>query len=363
MLPLPGQNRQVSPFFVFYIIYNLQIGVAVLGFERYIAKSAGHDAWISILLSGASIQIIIWMSYYILNSGKNDIVVIHRQLFGKWLGGLFSLYLIAYIILLLITNVRTYIEVIQIWIFPHLATWYMAIILLALTYMYVSGGFRAVVGICFFGFFMTIPLLALKWFPLQEAKPSYLLPVMDHSVFEIYEGAKTMAFSFAGFEALLFFYPFIKNAQSSQKWAHFGVLFSTFIYLLSAIVSFLYYSQEQLQRTIWATLTLWKVVDLPFIERFEYAGIAIWLFVILPNLCMYTWAASRGVKQLFSIKQKDSLIALLFITLVAVVLITDRFSIDKLNTLSGNMGIITIYLYIPFIFIVQLVKNKMRKSL
>ncbi|WP_100332155.1 GerAB/ArcD/ProY family transporter [Bacillus xiapuensis] len=363
MLPPPTEDRKVSPYFIFYIIVSMQIGMGILGFQRYIAKSAGHDAWISIIVAGLSLHFVMWMAYQILNKGNNDITVIHKELFGKWLGGLFSAALIIYLVILLMTVCRSYIEIIQIWIFPQLETWYMALILLVLIYIYVTSGFRVIVGLCFLTFLFTFPLFLMYGFPLKEAKFSYLLPVMDHSVSEILAGAKTMAFNYAGFETLFFLYPFIKNAPSSHKWAQYGVAYSTLTYMITAIVTFLYFSHGQLIHTIWATLTLWKIVDFPFIERFEYAGIALWLFVILPNLCLYTWGATRGMKQLFGIKQKKGLVLLLILTFIIMVLLTDRQTINQVTTWTGTISLYIFYAYIPFLFVFQKIRIRMRKSL
>ncbi|MDQ7861712.1 GerAB/ArcD/ProY family transporter [Peribacillus frigoritolerans] len=63
-------------------------------------------------------------------------------------------------------------------------------------------------------------------------------------------------------------------------------MFTMVIYIASILVSLAYYHQDQLKDVIWATLTLWKIVDLPFIERFEYIGISVWLFMVLPNVCL-----------------------------------------------------------------------------
>ncbi|WP_338750941.1 GerAB/ArcD/ProY family transporter [Bacillus sp. FJAT-52991] len=360
MLPLPAEKHKVSPYFAFYIITSMQIGVGVLGFQRNIAKVAGHDSWISVIIAGLSIHIVLWMAYQILNKGQNDITIIHRELFGKWIGGVLSLTLIVYLLSLCIAIARNYIQVIQIWMFPQLETWYMALILFTLVYLYVTSGFRVNVGLCFLTFIVTFPLLLMYWFPLKEAKISYLLPVLDHSFSEIFTGSKEMAFSYSGFETIFFFYPFLKEAKSSHKWAQLGSAYSSFFYLFTMIVSLLYFSHWQLANTIWGTLTLWKVVNLPFVERFEYAGLAIWLFVILPNMCLYTWAATRGMKQLFNVKQKHSIIGLVIALFLAVISFTDRQSMDQLTTFTENLGVYILYGYIPFIYFFQIISYKMR---
>ncbi|WP_409288433.1 GerAB/ArcD/ProY family transporter [Peribacillus sp. SCS-37] len=358
MLPKPAENKLVSPFFVFYIIHAMQVGVGILGFERYISKVAGEDSWVSIILSGISIHVLVWLSYKILNRGQNDIFVIHRDVLGKWAGGFISFYLICYITIFAIIILRSYVEVIQVWMFPDLHAWYLTMILLVLVYYAVIGGFRVIVGLCFLGVIYSLPLLLLKAFPLKEAHFSNLLPIFDHSVLDLIKGGKIMTFNFLGFETLFFFYPFIKKPESSHKWAQLGVLSTTLIYVITALVSFVYFSQEQLFHTVWPTLSLWQTVNLPFIQRFEYAGLSIWLFVVLPNICLMTWAASRGIKQMTSIKQKHSLVFILLITFIACTILSDRGEIDMISTWINRLGFYTIYFYIPFLFFFQKFRDR-----
>ncbi|MFK2826511.1 GerAB/ArcD/ProY family transporter [Bacillus sp. B190/17] len=360
MLPLPSDDKKVSSFLVFYIIISTQIGIGILSFQRYLAKEAGQDAWISIIISAVSIHIILWMLYQILNKGNNDIFAIHKDLFGKWIGGLLSLALVAYMVLATVTVIRRYIEVVQVWMFYQMSTWYITFILAVLIYVYVIGGFRVIVGLCFFSFFILIPLLSLNIFALEQPQFSYLFPIMEHSASDLLAGSKVMSLYFSGFETILFFYPFIKNAPSSQKWAQLGIAVSTFFYLFSALICFVYFSFNQLEQTIWPQVTLWKIVDFPFLERFEYAGITAWLFIILPNLCIYMWAATRGVKQLFSMKQKYSLVLFLSIVIVATPFFKERAQLYSLIDFIGVVAMYVIYAYIPFLFFYQLIRNKLR---
>ncbi|MBR8646306.1 GerAB/ArcD/ProY family transporter [[Brevibacterium] frigoritolerans] len=33
---------------------------------------------------------------------------------------------------------------------------------------------------------------------------------------------------------------------------------------------------------------------MPFVERFEYIGIATWVLVLVPSVCLYMWVSARG---------------------------------------------------------------------
>jgi spore germination protein (amino acid permease) len=363
MYPLPNEDRKVSSYFVFYLIHTMQIGVGILGFERYIAKSGGHNAWIAILTSGVSILALIWVSYRILNKGNNDIVAIHRQVFGKWLGGLLSIYFILYYAMFVLVIIRTYVEVIQVWMFPDIYHWVILMIILVISYSYVTGGFRVVTGIALLGVIYGLPLFLIKYFPLKEANLGNLLPLFNISAKQLYTSTKDMTLNFLGFETLFMFYPFIKNAPKSEKWAHFAILFSIFVYLFTMLVSLVYFNQEQLKTTIWPTLTLWKIVNLAIVERFEYVGISIWFFIILPNICIGLWCASRGMNRLFPrVTQRTSLRLITVLILIIAICFKDRQQIDLLNTIVSKVGFYTIYLYLPALLVIQFIIMKVKKN-
>jgi spore germination protein (amino acid permease) len=362
MYPLPKEDKQVSPYFVFYLIHSMQVGVGILGFERIIAQSAGQNAWIAVIIAGIIMIGLVFLSYRILNRGKNDIVAIHHDVFGKWIGGMFSLYFILYYAILVLVILRTYVEVIQVWVFPDVGAWVFLLIILLIAYYYVIGGFRVVTGISFLGVIYGLPLLLVMYFPLKNGHLGNLLPLFDVTFRELYEATKGMTLNFLGFEVLFMFYPFIKKAPKSEKWAYFAVIFSTFIYLVTLLVTFVYFSQEQLKTTIWATLSLWKIVDLTIIERFEYVGICIWFFVILPNICIGLWCASRGMHRLFSIRQKTSLRFICLLVLLSALFFRDRQLVDTLNDIVSQIGLYTIYFYIPFLYVVQMIMKRWKKT-
>ncbi|MBS2969153.1 GerAB/ArcD/ProY family transporter [Metabacillus sp. KIGAM252] len=359
---LPPDSKKVSPFFVFYLIHSQQIGVAVLGFERYVAKSAGYDAWISVILSGLSIMAVVWFCYRILIKDGHDIISVHHQIFGKYIGNVLNVALVSYASLLVLLNLRTYVEVIQVWMFPETYHWVFIALILLLAYSFVSGGFRVVTGICFLSVIYGIPLLFVKYFPLREAQVGNLLPIFSHSFSDIMEATKTMTLNYLGYETLLIFFPFIKDGKKSEKWAYYGVLASIGIYLLTILTSFVYFDQDQLRTTIWATLTLWKIVDLIIIERFEYIGIAAWLFIVLPNIALGLWAASRAINRFTPLTQRVSLKGVAAAVLIGAVLITERTQIDQLNFMANTIGFYLAYVYIPLIYICQLAVNKWRVS-
>ncbi len=341
----------------------MQVGVGVLGFQRYLAMDAGYNAWITIILAGVLVHISIWMIYRILlrDDKKTDLIEVHKHYFGKYIGNFLSYAFLGYFLFMGITVVRTYVEVVQVWVFPSLATWPLTLAILLMIVYGIYNGFRVVAGVAFLGVVIPFFLVLTMFSPLEFANPNRLLPV-EFNIKEQLPAIKTMTLSYIGFESLAFYFPFIQDPKKSQKWAHFGNGLSVLIYLLVALVSFLFYSRIHLERIIYPTLTMWKVVELPFIERFEYIGIAFWLLVITPNIMISIWVVSRGMKKLLRTSQKSTLYFTAATVFLFAISYQTRESINQLNDGVSNVGFYIIFGYIPVLYIVTTIMRRFKKN-
>ncbi|MDR6123155.1 spore germination protein (amino acid permease) [Bacillus sp. SLBN-46] len=356
------ERFQVSPYLVFFLVHSIQIGVGILTFQSEIVKWAGNDAWISILLTGTLIHVLIWMMFHVLNKEGTDVIAINQKIFGKWIGNLLNIAILLYFLLIAIVVIRVYFEVIQVWMFPRISLFSLCLFFLPLLYYIVEGGFRIVTGICFFGVILPLYLVLTLLFPLEFAHGENLLPIWNHSIKEILLSSKGMVISYIGFSTLFIYYPFIKEPKKSQKWAHYGIAFSTFLYLSTYIVTIVFYSEEQLISNLWPTLGLWKIMKMPFVERFEYIGISSWALVILPNITLALWCFMRGMKRIFGVKQRIILLIALLIILSIVPFIKGYNQIQQLSELLSYGGYIMMGGYIPFIFISHYIYSKVKKQ-
>src|SRR5690625_7512373 len=99
-----------------------------------------------------------------------DIFSIQVDLFGKWIGKTLGTLYILFLISGLAIALKTYIQVIQIFIYPMIPTYIMGIILLSLVVYAVLGGIRIVVGACFLFFFLSLWLLLLLFNPFRSVE-------------------------------------------------------------------------------------------------------------------------------------------------------------------------------------------------
>ena len=238
------ENRKIAPFLVFYIITSSQIGLGVLGFQRIIAKDAGTDSWISIIIGGILLQILMICIYKMLNIVKGDWYDVHAFIFGEKISKIFSLLLAIYACFKMITVLRGYIEIVQVWMFHTFNTFKFGLAFLLLSVYIVYGGFRTIVGINVFSMIILFLVMPLFLYTVPYANPSFLKPVFSHSLGEIFKAVIGISYSYMGYEIILFIYPFLKEPAKSKKWAHFALLFTTLFYLYIAILTFMFFPVE-----------------------------------------------------------------------------------------------------------------------
>ncbi|WP_081829283.1 GerAB/ArcD/ProY family transporter [Geomicrobium sp. JCM 19037] len=181
-------SKQLSPFFAFFIIAVVQIGVGIFTYAREIAAISGNDGWISILLAGIATHLILWLMYRMLRH-ENTLTSIHEQAFHKF-GKVVDLFFILYFTALVIALTTTYVEIVRVWLFPGLDHWVLIIIIIGLVYLFTNSGLRTIVGVCVIAFFLIVPLLLFSHYPSGMLQTGSLFPVFNHSVLEIMQGAK-----------------------------------------------------------------------------------------------------------------------------------------------------------------------------
>ncbi|MCW9131891.1 spore germination protein [Bacillus paramycoides] len=356
------EKYQISPVFVFFLIHSAQFGAGVLGFARIIAKAAGYDGWIGVLIAGIYIHILLWMMYFLLKETNGNLIDLQRQTFGKWLGNGINLIFIAYFLTVSISVIRTYVEIVQVWMFPTASTFMLTLFLCLVSYYIISSGFRVITGICVISIGGTLGYLFLSLFVLKYSHWTNLLPVFTHSFSDIVKAAKLSVYTMTGFEIYLMIYPFVKNPKQSHKFAQFGALFSNLLYLFSTLLAFAFFSEKQLSKTIWSQLSMTQVIQLPFIERLEYLAISAYALVIITSSILPLWAATRGTHEIFRVKQRGVLIAFMLITLIVSQLLTNRHDINDYISNASKASLWLIYIYIPILFIIVWVKRKWKKS-
>ncbi|PWK07862.1 GerAB/ArcD/ProY family transporter [Tumebacillus permanentifrigoris] len=345
-----------------FVIQANQVGVGVLGFHRLIAKYVRQDAWIAIVIAGLAVHLILWVMVATLRMfDSSDLYGIHDAVWGKWLGRVLNALYTAMLAAPTLVIIETYIEVIQTWISVDIPSWFVSLSLLLLVIYGVLGGLRIIVGFCLLSVLSTIWLVLLAYYPLQYAVWSHLLPVFEAKLPDLLTAVQKMALTLSGFEIIYFVYPFVRDKHHAYRYSQIAALITNLIYLIAMLTATVYFSQEQLLHNIWAQLSILKIIQLPFLERFEYLIIPLWVLVILPNMLLYTWATTRGLKHVFHLSQKKGVYAVALITLGLGFLFNTRQKVNQLNDLFNTFYLYAVFLYPLLLYVVALIKTKWQR--
>jgi spore germination protein (amino acid permease) len=349
----------ISVSLAMFIVHGNQVGIGIAGVQRFIYDRVQQDAWIAVIIAGFMTHVAAWVMLKILRKYKNlDLYDIHQMVFGKWPAKVLNLIFIIYIMGSALTILRGYIEIIQSWMFPEVPSWLLNASLLCLAIYGVTGGIRVLAGISFFSVGLTICQLLLMIYPMQYADFNLLQPVFHHDLVELLDGARKMSFSIIGFEIILFIYPFVKEKQLLSRYVHGGLLMTTLLYVVVMLVTLLYFQGEQLKHLIWATLMMMKIVEFPFLERFEFVSISLWMLIMLDNLLLNLWVAMRGVHHIGGFKERKALIGIVIVMFFASNFLETRQSINWITDVFGAVGFYIIFVYPLVLYIVILLFRK-----
>ncbi|SFT04584.1 GerAB/ArcD/ProY family transporter [Paenibacillus sp. BC26] len=346
------ESLTLSPYFLWILIHGTQMRSTLLIFQNSIIKGAEMDALLSFALVGISFHLLIVMMFYLMkHAAEGDIISLHNQLFGKWLGKLLTFAFYGYILLFIINELRSYMEVIHVWVFPNTQLWSLSVLFLLISAYIVTGGLRVITGITLVCVLLPSMLIPSLYYPLKHAHWTNFLPLFNHTGYQYAESAYHSLSTFLGAEFLLLLYPFIKNQEKSKKWAHLAVAHSTIIPFLIALVSFAFLNLQELRHIIWPTLMLSKIISFPVLERFDYVYIFIWFFVIISPCCVGLWGGTRILKKTIGFRSRPALWITISIVFVVMLPMKSPLMINKLDSALNLSGWILMYGYLPLLCI------------
>ncbi|WP_187119040.1 GerAB/ArcD/ProY family transporter [Bacillus marasmi] len=358
------ENKQVSPYLLFFLIHAPQTGVSVLKFQSDLIKVAGHNAWLSLMAFGLILHVILFMMLYVLKQSRTgDILTFHQDVFGKFFGGIINMILASYFSIASLFTLYTYIEILQIWVFDGIANWEYALLLSVLVFYIVAGGFRVVTGIAFWGVVIPSFLVLSFLYLLNYIEVSYISPLVQGRLQDYFKTTHVVAPMYLGFETVLVYFSFIKDKKKAKKWGHLGLLSTTILYTFLAMFSFMFFSRGKLERLEWPTLTMIKMIQLPFLERFEFIFIFTWLLVVMPVICIYLWSAIRCIKWTIpKLKSTYIMLGLLVIFFIVNIQFLDITYASFMEKLVLYFGLIFLFCYVPILFLIAIVRNKFKSN-
>lgn len=349
-------NSKISLHQLYFLIVITQIGVGVLSLPNSVFLIAKNDSWISVILAGFIVQIILIIIWKVdqLTKGK-DLLEITNQLFGKGLGKFFQVIYLCYFLSVGTIILILYNEVLKTWVFTHTPKHLIIGLFVIVSIYLVVSGLNVIASFFVLVSILIIVLLISVSVALKESHIFYLFPIGINGFINIFKGTKECFLAMLGFE-LCFLFLARTKASNKEKLTVITIanITVTFIYTFITFVSILFYSPDELKLVPEPVLYMMKEYTFIVLERVDLIFLSVYIVVVVTTYSSYLFAASNALKHIISNHTKYTTYGAGCITFIFAILPKTHLQIEEITKYIGfsSIGFILIVPSLMLILII-----------
>lgn len=356
-------NDKISTYQVGVLIYLTILGVGILTLPASMAKEVENDGWILSIIAGI---ICIGIVYIMCKVGEkfpqNGFVGTLKLLFGNILGIILAIPTFLYFLLFAALETRIFGETAKIFLLNRTPLEMIMLPLIILSVILARLGIEPIVR-----FFEAVTpviafvLIILFLIGLISTDFSNLKPIFSHDLLSFAKGIKSALFAYAGFEALLIIFPFIKEPNKAFKASFVAMLLLMVAYVVTIIECYATFGSKLTQRLMYPTMSMIKASDVPgaFIERVEGILEALWVLFVYTTIVSLLYSLSVVAKDILGHIEAKHILSI-FLPFIYLGSLVGESIIDMMNygdLLTTTLGLYTIFILPVVMFIVSRFKK------
>ncbi|WP_394175905.1 GerAB/ArcD/ProY family transporter [Guptibacillus hwajinpoensis] len=332
-------NNTIHSTQLFFIIFQTQVGVGVLSLPTSLYSGAGADGWITLILTGAIIQGVIYILYLLSNRFPSSTLYEYApKIVGKYIAFVLSLLYIAFAISTAVIVLELFETTVKTWVLfrtPMLAI----LLLLTLTGTYLAVGKLKVMGRFYqIVSILIVPLVIMAAYTLKDADLRYILPIGENGIGTILKATQKGIVSMLGFEVILFVYPYVQDkGKAALKSASLANLAVTSLYAFLTFTTYVFFSPKQLEMIPEPIVYMLKGVSFIIVDRVDLLFLSIWIISVMTSYASYLYIGGIGIQYLT--KRKKTTGPIIIVAIVSLILSTfthDRYTIETLSSYHAN---------------------------
>jgi spore germination protein (amino acid permease) len=297
-----AERNRITQGQLMFLIIQTQIEVGILSLPFSVQSVAKGGAWISVLIGGGAIQVIILLLWAL---GRRFPESTLYEYLPKLLGGLPGKIMgFAYIAFFLLVGgmfLTHFSDVVGRWILVKTPRWFLLALLIGTSMYLVQESIRTIARFFVFVTFLIVFLLLICVYAYTvNVNFDYLFPITEAGWPNIVKGAKETLIAFLGFECLLVVYPFVEGkADGKLKAAIAANFLVTLLFTFIVITALIIFSPPEIAIVPEPVLYMVRAFRLQVIDRLDLIFISLWVFTAATTFMMYLFLAANGLGYYF----------------------------------------------------------------
>ena len=322
---LPSNQISKSQFFFFMI--HSQVGLTILSLPHILGKTAGHDGWISLLISATYVQMLILIYYFIIkNYPELTFYDITIKVFGSFIGKCINVIMIVYYVMYSVHFAYQTTSILKLWNYYRTPFWFMFLLLILVGFYILNGDLATI------GRFLTIAVMVILlmiyflFWDLKELNYHYLLPVGESNIWEIFKASKDELIAFTGFEIFLFIHPFVCAPKKKVfKIANISIWLVCLLYLTATTFVFMYFPNAA-KNIVDAVIYFIIPMHFTILERIEVFFIAAWTVLMTTSYICFLYIGCLGMSRLRNKDHHNYYLKWLTLIIFVISIIVHKFA-------------------------------------
>lgn len=340
------------------------IGIGVFYGPSSLAKIVGRDGWISALIMGGVLFLLLYMINHLMKlNDYKDIVTILNNTYGRILGNIISLVYAIVMIYILSISLRTFADVINMYLLQKTPRGFIIVIMIFIGVYLVRGGLTNIVHFNEITFWiMVIPTIFILLLNIPNSNFTMLLPMLRERPISYVKGVLDILFLVNGFCIAFVLLPHVKRKESITKIFRSSSIFIALFYAITFIFVISTLSAEQTAERVFPTITMLKSINTRsgVLERWDGLVMALWILFYFTNFCNTYYFSSYIVKKVLNLEH----IRISSILFIPVIYIAALYPENMIEIRSGDISmskmifIISIIVVIIISYLISLLKKK-----
>ncbi|MFD4707076.1 GerAB/ArcD/ProY family transporter [Gottfriedia sp. NPDC058432] len=346
------------------VILN-QVGVSVLSVPFEMSKFSGYDSWMSLIIGAIIAQIGIFFVYQL---GKTypdrPIQEYITSIIGKPLGWIINFLFAAYCAESCLMVVVAYTDVVNRWLLFE-TPWFVLILLLILLTGYIASStlrsLSTITQSIMFMFLVAFVIILISGFGNGDIR--HFLPIGTHGIAPILKGAIPSIWAFAGYEILLYVFPFVKCKKKNHILVAMSIAngITTLFYLFISFIVTYNFSEQQLRHIPEPMIFILRKFRWPVVQSLDILFITIWLSVSIVTAYIYLFLSARYLAFIGKNENRNHTLLVWLIAIlcfVAGIFFAKRQLIPKFSEYHNFANFIFIMLLPTILLLISFVKKK-----